>query len=314
MQLPEFLVTFLTNKYPYASELQALGMAFQGALAVRNGANKDRKMHWFHAFALTTVLGFGGGWLAFMLMGKPTSMVSGGDINVTACIIAFVVVNYTPFDIGYKLLSLLPFTIIITVFAQLFRSFGMMKFIQTAFSEINPSPYYPIPVIGPILYGTMLGNMGGLVMKGLDGYLKNGIPWPFQNGMFIGTFYHLFAHDKEGPLGNALRSAVKSIGNGALLFGLDDATYAAVVTAAFMQIAGVMMLPQFFGPTFNPITDPVTAIGQVVSRPLSVVNPFPGDKGIPDSNIVDPVKEVPTNGETNNAPSKKSKKRKKKVA
>ena len=185
MSIPPSLVSFLTATYPYATELQALGMAFQGAMAVRAGANKDRKMHWFHAFALTTILAFGGGWLGFMLMGKPTSMVTGGDVNVTACVIAFVTVNYTPFDIGYKILNLLPCKVLITVFAQLFRSTGMIKFINTAYSEISPTPYYPIPVLGPIVYGTMLGNMGGLVMKGFDGYLKNGIPWPFQNGKML---------------------------------------------------------------------------------------------------------------------------------
>lgn len=190
MSLPESVVRLLTASYPYATELQALGMALQGAMAVRSGANKDRRMHWFHAFALTTVLAFGGGWLAPMLMGKPTSMVSAGDVNVTACVVAFITVNYTPYDFGYKLLNLLPFKVLITVFAQLFRSTGMVKFINAAYTEISPTPYYPIPVLGPIVYGTMLGNMGGLMLKGFDGYLKGGIPWPFQNGM-ISSFFCL---------------------------------------------------------------------------------------------------------------------------
>lgn len=182
MSIPPGLVSFLTATYPYAAELQALGIALQGAMAVRAGANKDGKMHWFHAFALTTILAFGGGWLGFLLMGKPTSMISGGDINVTACVIAFVAVNYTPLDIGYKFFNLLPVKVLIVVFAQLFRSTGMVKFINTAFDEISPTPYYPIPVLGPIVYGTMLGNMGGFIVNGIDGYLKNGMPWPFQNG------------------------------------------------------------------------------------------------------------------------------------
>ncbi len=187
MALPSYLVDFLTGSFPYASELQALGMALQGAVAVRSGLNKDGKMHWFHAFALTTVVAFGGGWLGFMLMGKPTSMISGGDVNVTACIIAFLTVNYTPFDIGFQVLNSLPVKIVVTAFAQLFRSSGMIRFINTANSEIQPSPYYPIPVLGPIVYGTMLGNMSGFMLKGLDGYLQGGMPWPFQNGKRNGT-------------------------------------------------------------------------------------------------------------------------------
>jgi hypothetical protein len=163
-------------------ELQALGMSFQGAMAVRNGPNRDGKMHFFHAFALSTILGFGGGWMGFILMGKPSSMITNGDINITACFISFILANYTPFDIGHKVGNFLPFVLVYTSLAQVFRALGLVRFISAAFNEVNPSPYYPIPVLGPILYGTMLGNMGSFFVKGFDGHLKNGIPWPFQNG------------------------------------------------------------------------------------------------------------------------------------
>lgn len=275
MSIPPFLVELLTATYPYANELQALGQAFAGAMAVRAGANKDGKMHWFHAFALTTILAFGGGWFGFLLMAKPTSMIAGGDVNVTACIIAHLTVNYTPYDIGYKLLNLFPFKLLIMVFSTLFKSTGMIKFINTGFSEIKPTPFYPIPVMGPVVYGTMLGNMGGLFLKGFDGYLKNGTPWPFQNGIFIGTFYHLFANDSEGILGTTLRGAFKFIGDGALLFGLDDSTYAHVITAGFMQISNLMMMPEFLGSSFNPIVDPPMWLGRTLSAPFVVEMPLP---------------------------------------
>jgi hypothetical protein len=280
MSIPPQLVSLLTATYPYANELQALGQAFSGAMAVRAGANKDGKMHWFHAFALTTILAFGGGWFGFLLMAKPTSMIAGGDVNVTACIIAFLTVNYTPFDIGYKLLNLLPFKVLITVFSTLFKSTGMIKFINTGFSEIKPTQFYPIPVMGPVVYGTMLGNMGGLFLKGFDGYLKNGTPWPFQNGIFIGTFYHLFSNDAEGILGTTLRGAFKSIGDGALLFGLDETTYAHVVTAGFMQISSLMMMPDFLGPQFNAIVDPPMWLGRSLSTPFISEISLPAEKSL----------------------------------
>lgn len=34
--------------------------------------------------------------------------------------------------------------------------------------------------------------------------------------------------------------------------GLDDTTFATVVISAFMQIMGLLHLPQFFGPKFSP--------------------------------------------------------------
>mmetsp|Transcript_118984 Transcript_118984/g.344141 ORF Transcript_118984/g.344141 Transcript_118984/m.344141 type:complete len:313 (+) Transcript_118984:332-1270(+) len=302
------VVTFLTASYPFASELQAFGIALQGAMAVRNGANKDGKMHWFHAFALTTLLAFGGGWFGFLLMGKPTSMITGGDVNVTCCVIAFLAVNYTPLDIGYKILSSFPGKIFVTIFAQMFRCTGTIKFINTGFQEISPTPYYPIPVIGPILYGTMLGNMGGFFVKGFDGYLKNGVPWPFQNGIFIGTFYHLFANDKEGVLGTNLRSIVKSVVDGEQMFGLDDTTFAHVVMASFMLITGVIMLPEFFGPSFSPIAEPAFWLGRSLSSKLvtsesSSVKRIPSPERTPEASV---------NGSAASAGKKGKNKRKKK--
>lgn len=188
MVLFTMLVKFLCADFPFSAELQALGMGFQGAMAVRNGPNRDGRMHFFHAFALSTILGFGGGWMGFIWMGRPTSMITNGDVNITACIIAFAIANYTPNDIGFRLGNSLPVIIVTTVFSQLFRCMGLVKFISVAFNEVPPSPYYPIPVLGPILYGTMLGNMGSFLIKGFDGHLRGGIPWPFQNGK------HLYSH------------------------------------------------------------------------------------------------------------------------
>lgn len=179
----EPVITFLTGKFPYAMELTILGQAFSGAMAVKSSRNRFGELHWFHAFVLSVVAGFAGGLFNFMWMGKPTSMIS-NDVVFASCVIAFTVVNLVPFDLGYKLTTFLPVKMVITMFAMLFRSLGMVGFITAAFSafEESPSKYYPIPVFGPIWYGIMLGNMGGLFTKGIDGYLGGGMPWPFQNG------------------------------------------------------------------------------------------------------------------------------------
>jgi hypothetical protein len=179
-------VDFLTGRSYLTGEMQAFWMAVQGAMMVRNSMNKDHKMAWFHAFALSVLAGFAGGWFGFVLMAKPTSMFY-NDLNMASCILAFILVNYTPFDIGYKILNTLPLTIITVSWAQLFRSLGLMRFIDVCYDSFKhiPSEYYPIPVFGPIMYGTLLGNMGGFIMKGLDGHFVNGMPWPVQNGKNI---------------------------------------------------------------------------------------------------------------------------------
>lgn len=154
------LVSFLLGQSYKSAELQALGMAIQGAMIVRNGVNKTKQLHWFHAFVLSMMYGFAGGLLGFIWLGKPSSLLSSGDVNLGSCIIAFILVNYTPFDIGYKLLNTIPLTIIYTSLAQLFRAVGLMRFVTACFNEFKhaPSSYYPIPVLGPILYGTVRRN------------------------------------------------------------------------------------------------------------------------------------------------------------
>jgi hypothetical protein len=60
-------LSFVAGETPFSKELQALAMAIQGAKAVRKGPNQDGKMHPFHAFALTTIIAFGGGWMGFFV-------------------------------------------------------------------------------------------------------------------------------------------------------------------------------------------------------------------------------------------------------
>ena len=177
------LIAFLTGNFPYAMECTILGHAFFGAMTIKGTKNQNGELHWFHAFVLSAVTGFAGGLFNFMWLGKPTSMIS-NDVVFASCVIAFVVVNLVPFDLGYKLANFLPVKIVITMFAMLFRSLGMVGFTTAAFYTFqeSPSKYYPIPVFGPIWYGIMLGNMGGLFFNGINGYLANGIPWPFQCG------------------------------------------------------------------------------------------------------------------------------------
>ena len=141
MMLLDMIMEFLTGTTPYHVELRTFGIAFQGAMAVRNGLNKDKKMNPFHAFAWTTILGFGGGWFTFLFLGKPTSMIASGDVNITLSFLAFLIVNYMPGDIGYKLGMSLPGMLLTTSLAQMFRSMGTIGFISTAAKEISPSKY-----------------------------------------------------------------------------------------------------------------------------------------------------------------------------
>lgn len=157
MDFRESVVRYLTGDFAFSPELQAFWMALQGAIAVRSGPNKDRSMHWFHAFLTSVLAGYGGACFTPLWMGQPTSMLF-NDLNLAACITAYIIVNCIPFDLGYKLGTTIPVVIVTTTFAQLFRSLGVVKYTSICYNAFkdSPSAYYPIPIFGPIAYGTLL--------------------------------------------------------------------------------------------------------------------------------------------------------------
>jgi hypothetical protein len=161
------LVDFLTGTSWCNTEFQCFFMAVQGCMVIRQGRNRNQTMPWFHAFVLSVITGYAGGIFNFIWMGKPTSMLS-NDLNFAGCILGFIFVNYFPF--GYEICQTLPVAILIVSWSQLFRSLGLVRFCTVCFNTFKdtPSAYYPIPVFGPILYATMLGNMGGFVTKGVE--------------------------------------------------------------------------------------------------------------------------------------------------
>jgi hypothetical protein len=251
------ITDYLTGKIPYSVELQCFWMAVQGCMKVREGANKDRQMNWFHSFCLSVLVGYGGGLLTPLWLGRPTAMIS-NDLCFGSCILAYLIVNCLPLDIGYKLCRTFPVVLLTTLFAELFRVCGIVNFCNAAYDAFKdkPSAYYPIPVFGPIFYASILGNMGPLFVSGFHSYLANGMPWGFQKGLFCSTFYHFYAHDTTGVIGTQLRAFVKSyvLTYTAAQQGMDDNVFPVVFISAFMHITAVLQLPELFGPSFSPFT------------------------------------------------------------
>jgi hypothetical protein len=68
----------------------------------------------------------------------------------------------------------------------------------------------------------------------------------------MGSFYHFFVNDQVGPIGIIVRKTVYAVGDGALLMGLDERTFAMAFVAFFMQVSGLLQLPHFFGPGYSP--------------------------------------------------------------
>lgn len=241
-------VSFLTASFAYAPEFQNVFMAIQGAMIVRNGPNKDGKMKGFHAFLQGLVMAFAGGLLAPIWMGRPTPML-GNDLCFGSCIIAYILVNCIPNDLGYKVLSTFPLRVLTIMGAQLFRNRGVVSFTNIAYNAFkeNPSKYYPTPVFGPILNGCILGNMGGFFWKGFHGHLKGGMPFIVQNGLLISASYHFVSND-QGPIGDFLRGVLGNLPLG----DMDPALFVSIMGSLFMQVVAILQMPDFLGASFNP--------------------------------------------------------------
>lgn len=70
--------------------------------------------------------------------------------------------------------------------------------------------------------------------------------WP---GLFVGTFYHFYVHDKTGPIGNFLRMSIPA---SKFTTSLDEDTFATCAVSFFMLVIGILQLPAFLGPSFSP--------------------------------------------------------------
>jgi hypothetical protein len=274
------LVALVTANFPYATEILCLFMAIQGSMAVRNGANSKKNMNWFHAFLKSTLTAYSGATFTNIFMGRPTAMFS-NDVFFGACLIGFVIVNYLPMDVGYHFFNTFPGELLHTVFSQVFRMGGVTGFSDAAYAAFKdaPSVWYPTPIFGPILFPVALGNMGGFFLNGFDGYLEKGMPWLFQQALACATFYHFYAHDAEGYVGQSLRGVVKPLSITFMtLMGADekeredDVLFSKVIVGIFMLIMAVVRMPQFLGPSYSPFT----ALGSMMkSKKSKKVNAAP---------------------------------------
>jgi hypothetical protein len=78
----------------------------------------------------------------------------------------------------------------------------------------------------------------------------------------MGFFYHIYTHDEEGVIGISLRSAIKSTG---IQGTLDDKLFATLVVTGFMQLSGILMLPEFYGPSYNLLLLPKRIFTNLIS-------------------------------------------------
>lgn len=248
-------IDFLTGNFPYCKEICSFLHGYLGFMGVRKAQEQTgAALGWFHTFFICLISSFGGAILTPMWLGRPSSIIA-TDMTLLISLAVYAIVFLSPFSAGYQIAQLFPVRLILTIGSSLFKTLGMIGFCTIAFDVLKENPaateYYPVPIFGPIIWASMLGNMGAFFMKGFHTHLENGMPYPFQSGLFWATFFHFYVNDTEGPIGNYLRHAVDDYIPW-IEMGLDHRTFAVLVTSISNQIVGILQMPEFSGPSFSP--------------------------------------------------------------
>ena len=86
--------------------------------------------------------------------------------------------------------------------------------------------------------------------------------------MFCAPLFHFYVHDKSGPIGENLRAILAPVQE--LVPGVDDErAFATAFVSLFMQMAGILQLPAFLGPSFSPFV----SVHNLINAPLNAVLP-----------------------------------------
>ena len=132
----------------------ALGCnCINAALAVYSSQlkNNGKKIYWLQSLVLVIITGFGGGIIGPMLIGKP-SMITSNDNIIALCILWWYLVHNIP-GVYYFLSNYSIIKAIWTVGLGIFRTNAVIGVVVASNSVLTNGPYYPIPLVGPIVAG-----------------------------------------------------------------------------------------------------------------------------------------------------------------
>lgn len=182
--------------------------AINGCLSAHSALKaQPQPVYWLYSLVMSYLSAFGGGTVAPVLIGRP-SFVLNNDFNIFACVCVWYIVNHLN---GTVLFNHPALKVVWLLMLAIFRANAATNMVTVASGIFAPTKYYPIPILGPIVVGTLLGCLGQFLPfdKGLTP-IKNNTPWPVQAAFLTSTFYHLMINDKTGFLGVGLRRMIGS--------------------------------------------------------------------------------------------------------
>ena len=127
-------------------------------------------------------------------------MILANDLAIPFAIVLWYLTHYV-WDM-HAVLMMKPVRVLWTFFGTVFRVHSACNTSAAAASTLTPGAYYPIPLIGPVIAGTLVGSLGAFLPfdKGLAP-ISSGTPWPIQQAFLTSLFFHFLVTDKAGFVG-----------------------------------------------------------------------------------------------------------------
>lgn len=170
--------------------------------------------YWLHSLVLVVLTGFGGGMIGPLLIGKP-SVIMTNDLIIPLCVLFW----YSIHCLGlYSVLTWKPIKIVWGLFLAIFRAHGAVDAVNLSLTILKPGPYYPVPLVGPVLYATLIGCLGGFMPldKGLLPISKS-TAWVIQGAFMSAAFYYFMTKDSTGIIGVTMRNVFGHLSEGCII-------------------------------------------------------------------------------------------------
>lgn len=217
------------SKFPYAPIVIIVIHIINGTMGVHI-ANRDKpRQYWLHSL-VTTILGcFGGGILTPILLASGKQpVIFANELAIPCTILIWYLINYCGFDHVFRFK---PVKFFFTVMVALWRTNATINNVILGCTMGKPSPYYPTPLAGPLIAGTLINVLGAFFPfdKGL-GPIQKGTVWTMQSAFISSAMYYFIVMDREGFMGIAVRSVVGDLSHrtvAGLICGFQMITLAA---------------------------------------------------------------------------------------
>lgn len=183
----------LDSGYERMLEVEILACALYMCNVARSNPPKGIKEDeepFLHSFVRSLLLSFGGGSLMPPLVGRPSAWLM-LDTMVPLSLLAWLMVNKVPFFrkvYRQPIVQILGFAL-----CEMFRVQTVFLLTGISVKAIGPTMYFDVPVVGPVIAGTLAGCSGLFLPfdKGLSALLQDPLPYNVVTAFLMALTFHV---------------------------------------------------------------------------------------------------------------------------